>query len=134
MTGSLVIVGTGPGKAELMTPATSAALARATDLIERLVVYPEHMRANLDRSGGLIHSGRVLLALTQKGMGREDAYRLVQEHAMRCWRSEGTLHELLTANPKVTSILQPAELAELFDLGYHLKEVDTIFARVFGTA
>jgi len=109
------------------------ALARATNLVERLVVYPERMRANLDRTGGLVHSGRVLLALTQKGMAREVAYRLVQENAMRCWRGEGVLLDLLKANPEVTRRLTPAELAGLFDLGYHLKEVDTIFARVFGT-
>jgi adenylosuccinate lyase len=108
------------------------ALARATGLIEKLVVYPERMLANLERTGGLVHSGRVLLALTQKGMAREDAYALVQENAMRCWRGEGNLLDLLKANPKVTRLMQPAELAECFDLGYHFKEVDRIFARVFG--
>jgi adenylosuccinate lyase len=109
------------------------ALARAANLVEKLVVYPERMQENLDRTKGVVHSGRVLLALTQKGMAREDAYRLVQENAMRCVRGEGTLIDLLKANPDVTKRLKPAELAELFDLGYHLKEVDTIFARVFGT-
>jgi adenylosuccinate lyase len=108
------------------------ALARAANLVEKLVVYPERMLENLDRTKGLVHSGRVLLALTQKGMAREDAYRLVQESAMRCFRGEGALIDLLKANPDVTNLLKPAELAELFDLGYHLKEVDTIFARVFG--
>jgi adenylosuccinate lyase len=108
------------------------ALARATGLVERLVVYPQRMQANLDRTGGLVHSGRVLLALTQKGMAREDAYRLVQENAMRCWRGEGSLLDLLKANPSVARLLSPAELEEQFDLGYHFKEVDTIFARVFG--
>ena len=110
------------------------ALARAATLIERLVVYPERMLANLERTGGLVHSGRVLLALTQKGMAREEAYSLVQENAMRCWRGEGRLLELLKANPRVTKLLAPGELAELFDLGYHFKEVDAIFDRVFGAA
>jgi adenylosuccinate lyase len=110
------------------------ALARATNLVERLVVYPERMRANLDRTGGIVHSGRVLLALTQKGMAREDAYRLVQENAMRSWQGEGALIDLLKANPKVNKLLTASELEDLFDLDYHLKEVDRIFARVFGTA
>jgi adenylosuccinate lyase len=108
------------------------ALARATGLIERLVVYPERMLANLERTGGLVHSGRVLLALTQKGMAREEAYRLVQENAMRCWRGEGRLLDLLKVNPAVTRLLSTAELEEQFELGYHYKEVDRIFARVFG--
>ncbi|MEA2824914.1 MAG: adenylosuccinate lyase [Alphaproteobacteria bacterium] len=110
------------------------ALARAANLVERLVVYPERMRANLDRTGGIVHSGRVLLALTQKGMAREDAYRLVQENAMRSWQGEGMLIDLLRANPNVTKLLAAGELEELFDLDYHLKEVDGIFARVFGSA
>jgi len=110
------------------------ALARATNLVERLVVYPERMRANLDRTGGIVHSGRVLLALTQKGMAREEAYRLVQENAMRSWQGEGQLIDLLKANPKVTKLLSAGELEQLFDLDYHLKEVDRIFARVFGPA
>ena len=108
------------------------ALARAANLVERLVVYPERMSENLDRTSGLVHSGRVLLALTQKGMARDEAYRLVQESAKRCWQGEGALLDLLKANPKVTRLLKPDELEELFDLGYHLKEVDAIFARVFG--
>ena len=110
------------------------ALARAANLVERLVVYPDRMQANLDRTGGIVHSGRVLLALTQKGMAREDAYRLVQENAMRSWQGEGQLINLLKANPKVTRLLAVGELEELFDLDYHLKEVDRIFARVFGPA
>jgi adenylosuccinate lyase len=110
------------------------ALARAANLVERLVVYPERMQANLDRTGGIVHSGRVLLALTQKGMAREDAYRLVQENAMRSWRGEEQLIDLLKANPKVNKLLTAGELEELFDLDYHLKEVDRIFARVFETA
>jgi adenylosuccinate lyase len=108
------------------------ALARATGLIEKLAVYPERMLANLERTGGLVHSGRVLLALTQKGMAREEAYSLVQSNAMRCWRGEGKLLDLLKANPNVTRLMSADELAESFDLGYHFKEVDRIFARVFG--
>jgi adenylosuccinate lyase len=109
------------------------ALARAANLIERLVVYPERMLANLERTQGLVHSGRVLLALTQKGMPRETAYALVQENAMRCWRGQGALIDLLKANPEVTRLLSPAELAEQFNLDYHYKEVDRIFLRVFGS-
>jgi len=109
------------------------ALVRTANLIERLVVYPERMLANLERTQGLVHSGRVLLALTQKGMPRETAYALVQENAMRCWRGQGALIELLKANPEVTRLLSPAELAEQFNLDYHYKEVDRIFLRVFGS-
>ena len=108
------------------------ALARATGLVDKLVVYPERMWANLERTQGLFASGRVLLALTQKGMAREDAYALVQENAMRAWRGEGTLADLLKVNQAVSKLLSPAEIAELFGLDYHLKEVDMIFARVFG--
>src|SRR6267154_2767892 len=108
------------------------AMARAASLIEKLAIYPERIKANLDRTQGLVHSGRVLLALTQKGMAREEAYALVQDQAMRTWRGEGALLDLLKADPRVTQLLKPPELAELFDLDYHLKEVDTIFARVFG--
>ena len=108
------------------------ALMRAANLVDKLVIYPERMQANLDRTAGLVSSGRVLLALTQKGMPREDAYRLVQENAMRAWRGEGQLLDLLKANPAVTRLLSSQELEEQFDLGYHLKHVDRIFKRVFG--
>jgi adenylosuccinate lyase len=108
------------------------ALTRMTGLIDKLVVYPENMRKNLDRLGGLIHSQRVLIALTQKGIAREDAYRLVQRHAMTVWQGKGDFLALLQADPQVTKALKPAELADLFDLDYHLAQVDTIFARVFG--
>jgi adenylosuccinate lyase len=108
------------------------ALTRAAGLIEKLVVYPDRMRANLDHAGGLVHSGRVLLALTQKGVSREDSYSLVQSNAMRAWRGEGGLKDLLKADPEVSRKLNPAEIDALFDLEYHFKEVDTIFARVFG--
>src|SRR3546814_6285481 len=92
------------------------------------------MGKNLDRMGGLVHSQRVLLALTQAGVSREDSYRLVQRNAMKVWESDGALSllDLLKADPEVTAALSPQELEEKFDLGYHLKHVDTIFARVFG--
>jgi adenylosuccinate lyase len=108
------------------------ALARLAGVIDKLVVYPEAMRRNLDRLGGLVHSQRVLLALTQKGVSREDAYRLVQRNAMPVWRGEGDFLTLLKADPEVARALTPAELEALFDLGYHLKQVDFLFARVFG--
>ncbi len=110
------------------------ALARLTGVIDKLLVYPERMQKNLDRMGGLIHSQRVLLALTQAGLARDDAYRLVQRNAMKVWESDGTLSllELLKADPEVTAALSPAELEEKFDLGYHFKQVDRIFERVFG--
>jgi adenylosuccinate lyase len=108
------------------------ALARLTSVIDKLVVYPDNMRANLNRLGGLVHSQRVLLALTQKGVAREDAYSLVQANAMKAWRGEGDFLALLKADPQVAKSLGTAELDALFDLGHHLKHVDTIFARVFG--
>jgi adenylosuccinate lyase len=108
------------------------ALARLADVIDKLLVYPENMRKNLDRLGGLIHSQRVMLALTQKGVSREDAYALVQRNAMPVWRGEGEFLALLKADNDVAKALSASELESLFDLGYHLKQVDTIFARVFG--
>jgi adenylosuccinate lyase len=108
------------------------ALARLSQVVDKLVVYPENMRKNLDRLGGLIHSQRVLLALTQKGVSRENAYELVQRNAMPVWRGEGDFLDLLKADKDVAKALSPSELEALFDLGYHLKHVDTIFARVFG--
>jgi adenylosuccinate lyase len=110
------------------------ALARLTNVIDRLLVYPDNMQKNLDRLGGLIHSQRVLLALTQKGASREDAYRLVQRNAMPVWRGEGDLLNLLTNDPEVRERLSETDLEDLFDLGYPLTHVDTIFRRVFGTA
>jgi adenylosuccinate lyase len=112
------------------------ALARLTSVIDKLLVYPERMQRNLDRMGGLVHSQRVLLALTQAGLSREDSYALVQRNAMKVWESDGELSllDLLKADPQVTSRLSDAELDELFDLDYHLKNVDTIFNRVFGGA
>jgi adenylosuccinate lyase len=110
------------------------ALNRLTGVVEKLLVYPDRMKANLDRMGGLVHSQRVLLALTQAGLSRDDAYRLVQRNAMKVWESDGRLQllDLLRADPDVRGALSEAELEEKFDLGYHLKHVDTIFARVFG--
>jgi adenylosuccinate lyase len=110
------------------------ALARLTGVIDKLVVYPERMARNLARMGGLVHSQRVLLALTQAGASREDSYRLVQRNAMKVWESDGALSllELLKGDDEVTALLSPDEIAAQFDLDYHYKHVDTIFARVFG--
>ncbi len=108
------------------------ALARLTQVIEKLIVYPANMQKNLDRLGGLIHSQRVLLALTQKGVSREEAYARVQRNAMPVWRGEGDFLTLLQNDEEVRKVLGAAELEELFDLGYHLKNIDFIFTRVFG--
>jgi adenylosuccinate lyase len=110
------------------------ALARLTGVVEKLLIYPERMQMNLDRMGGLIHSQRVLLALTQAGVSREDAYRLVQRNAMKVWESDGRLSllDLLKADEEVMAALTEAEIEEKFDLDYHFKHVDTIFERVFG--
>jgi len=110
------------------------ALNRLAGVIEKLVVYPENMQANLDRLGGLIHSQRVLLALTQKGVSREDSYAWVQRNAMPVWRGQGDFLTLLKADKDVSKVLSANELEALFDLGYHTKHVDTIFRRVFGEA
>ena len=109
------------------------ALARLTQVMDRLVIYPQRMRANLDRMGGLVHSQRVLLALTQAGVDREHAYRLVQRNAMRVWEADGKLSllELLRDDPEVTAALSGDALERLFDLDHHFAHVDTIFARVF---
>ena len=106
------------------------ALRRLASVMERLVIYPENMAKNLDRLGGLVHSQRVLLGLTQKGLSREASYAAVQRNAMKVWRGEGNFLDFLIADPEIT--LSPVELGELFDLGYHFKNVDRIFARVFG--
>ena len=108
------------------------ALARLAGVIDKLVVYPEAMQKNLDRLGGLIHSQRVLLALAQKGVARDDAYAIVQRNAMHVWRGEGEFLKLLQADKDVAKVLSAQDLEALFDLGYHLKQVDTIFERVFG--
>jgi adenylosuccinate lyase len=110
------------------------ALARLTQVMDKLVVYPERMKKNLDRMGGLVHSQRVMLALTQAGASREDSYRMVQSNAMKVWESDGALSllELLKADAEVTALLPPEKIAAQFDLDYHFKHVDTIFERVFG--
>ena len=110
------------------------ALARLTNVIDKLVVYPENMQKNLDRLGGLVHSQRVMLALTQKGVSREDSYRLVQRNAMPVWRGEGEFKSLLNADSEVMAKLTSNEIDDLFDLGYHFKHIDTIFKRVFGAS
>ena len=108
------------------------ALRRLAGLMERLVVYPDNMAANLDRLGGLVHSQRVMLALTQKGMAREAAYAAVQRNAMKVWRGEGNFVDLLRADPEVRPHLDDAALAEALDPASSFQHVDTIFARVFG--
>ncbi|HVV43409.1 MAG TPA: adenylosuccinate lyase [Nitrobacter sp.] len=110
------------------------ALNRLAGVIDKLLVYPANMQKNLDRLGGLVHSQRVLIALTQKGASREDSYKMVQRNAMPVWRGEGDFRSLLKADPEVKKYLSDAEIDEKFDLGYHLKHVDTIFKRVFGNA
>jgi adenylosuccinate lyase len=107
------------------------ALARMAGVIENLVVYPENMKKNLDRLRGLVHSQRVLLALVDKGVSREDAYRLVQRNAMRVWQGGEDFLALLRADPEVSKVLSGRELEALFDLAYHTKHVDDIFTRVF---
>ncbi|HEY6602883.1 MAG TPA: lyase family protein, partial [Xanthobacteraceae bacterium] len=108
------------------------ALARLASIVDQLVVYPANMQKNLERLGGLVHSQRVLIALTRKGVAREDAYAIVQRNAMGAWRGEHDFLSLLKVDPEVRRHLTEAELEESFDLGYHLKHVDTIFERVFG--
>jgi len=110
------------------------ALVRLTGVIDKLVVYPERMQANLDRLGGLVNSQRVLIGLAQAGMSREDAYRTVQKHAMRVWNGEGQFLDFLKNDPEVTQRIPESGLEALFDLDYHFKNVDTIFDRVFGKA
>jgi adenylosuccinate lyase len=108
------------------------ALARLTGVIDRLVVYPENMQRNLSRFRGLVHSQRVLLALTQKGLSREAAYGAVQRNAAKVWEAGSDFREELLADPEVRATLSEAEIDALFDLGYHTRHVDTIFRRVFG--
>src|SRR3982075_2280747 len=108
------------------------ALVRLASIVDKMIVYPANMQKNLERLGGLTHSQRVLIALTQKGVAREEAYRLVQRNAMRVWQGEGDFLTFLRADKDVRKHLSEAELTENFDLGYHLKHVDTVFKRVFG--
>jgi len=116
------------------TIALDFSLQRLAGIVDKLVVYPDAMKANLDRLGGLVNSQRVMLALTQKGISREDAYAIVQKQSMKVWQSKADLLSLLKKEPKVTRALSKKELESLFDLGYHLKHVDTIFRRVFGAS
>jgi adenylosuccinate lyase len=108
------------------------ALARLTQVIDKLVIYPDNMINNMNKFRGLVMSQRVLLALTQAGVIREDAYRLVQRNAMKVWEEDKDFKTELLADQEVTAALSPAEIEEKFDLGYHTKNVDTIFKRVFG--
>ena len=116
------------------TIALDFSLGRLADVIDKLLVYPQNMQKNLDAFGGLVHSQRVLLALTQNGLSRERAYSLVQRNAMPVWRGEGNFLDLLKKDADVKAVLSDAELEDLFDLGYHLKHVDFIFDRVFGAS
>ncbi len=116
------------------TIALDFSLGRLADVIDKLLVYPQNMQKNLDALGGLVHSQRVLLALTQNGLSRERAYSLVQRNAMPVWRGEGNFLDLLKKDADVKAVLSDAELEDLFDLGYHLKHVDFIFDRVFGAS
>jgi adenylosuccinate lyase len=110
------------------------ALGRLTGVIDKLLIYPDRMQKNLDRMGGLVHSQRVLLALTQAGISREDSYRIVQRNAMKVWESDGaeSLMELLKADPDVTAKMTATEIEDRFNLDYHFKHIDTVFDRVFG--
>ena len=108
------------------------ALARLTGVVDKLLVYPEAMQANLDHLGGLVHSQRVLLALTQAGMSREDSYKAVQDNAMKVWNGQDSFLDLLKADERVSSRLSASDIEALFDLGHHTAHVDTIFKRVFG--
>ena len=110
------------------------ALNRLAGVVEKLLVYPANMQKNLDRLGGLVHSQRLLIALTQKGASREDAYKLVQRNAMPVWRGEGDFQSLLKKDADVKKYLSDKEIEEQFDLAYHFKHVDTIFKRVFGAS
>ena len=110
------------------------ALARLAGIVDKLIVYPDAMRKNLDRLGGLVHSQRVLLALTQKGVAREEGYAIVQRNAMKAWRGEGDFLALLKSDAEVRKHLSDRELAANFDLDFHFAQVDTIFQRVFGRA
>jgi len=108
------------------------ALMRLTGVIDKLVVYPENMEKNLNKFRGLVHSQRVLLALTQAGVSREDAYRLVQRNAMKVWEHGADFMAELKGDAEVSAALSDDKIESLFDLGHHIKHVDTIFRRVFG--
>ncbi len=108
------------------------ALNRLTNIVDKLVIYPDRMKENLDKLGGLVFSQRVLLALTQAGLSRENAYRLVQKHAMKVWEQGKDFLTELSADKEITKHIKPAELKKLFDVKYHTKHVDTVFKRTFG--
>ncbi|MGA3306341.1 MAG: adenylosuccinate lyase [Stellaceae bacterium] len=114
------------------TVALDFALSRTAEVIDKLVVYPDRMKKNLESLGGLVNSQRVLLALTRAGMSREDAYQAVQRNAMNAWHGKGGFADLLKKDPEVAKHISPAELMKHFDDAYHLKYVDAIFKRVFG--
>jgi adenylosuccinate lyase len=108
------------------------ALARLAGVVDKLLVYPENMQRNLDQLNGLVYSGEVLLALANKGISREDAYRLVQRNAMPAWEGKGDFRTLLEADAEVSKLMTKAEIGKCFDPAPHLAHVDTIFKRVFG--
>jgi adenylosuccinate lyase len=108
------------------------ALSRLAEVIDKLIVYPENMKRNLDQLNGLVYSGEVLLALTGKGISREDAYRLAQKNAMPVWEGKGNFRQLLEADPEVSKLMTKAEIEKCFDPAPHLAHVDTIYKRVFG--
>jgi adenylosuccinate lyase len=110
------------------------ALVRLASVVDRLIVYPATMRRNLDRLGGLVHSQRVLLALTQSGVARERAYELVQRNAMKVWEKEADFLTELVGDPDVRAALSEDQLRALFDLDFHMRHLDRIFERVFGTS
>jgi adenylosuccinate lyase len=111
---------------------TDYLLARTTQLVDRLVVYPERMRRNLEMTRGLVFSGQLLLDLAARGMLREDAYRIVQGQAMRAWETDGDFRAAVAADPEIRKVLTPEQIAEAFSLERHLRNVDRIFERVFG--
>jgi adenylosuccinate lyase len=108
------------------------ALARLADVIDKLIVYPENMKRNLEQLGGLVHSEDLLLALARKGLAREDAYALVQKNAMKVWTEKADFRKLIESDPEIGKHLSQQEIAACFDIRHHLAQVDTIFARVFG--
>jgi adenylosuccinate lyase len=108
------------------------ALRRLAGVVDNLLIYPDNMQKNIDRLGGLVHSQRVMLAMTQKGMSREDSYSAVQRNAMKVWRGEGNFLDFLAADEDVSKFFTREQLEPFFNLDYHTKHVDTIFARVFG--
>ncbi len=106
------------------------ALNRLTNVVENMVVYPENMMKNLEKFNGLVFSQRVLLSLTQKNISREDSYSMVQRNSMKVWKEEGSFYDLIKADKEISSILSDEEIDDIFDLNYHLKQVETIFKRV----